>query len=375
MFHLIKAMNSTSSDLDLVYQQLRLANFLVSKALAVSEVSQIAKIEVRLREYISKKWNIRQKEAAKKASSLASKGKKANLISNEIKKIMSLWPKDIEKTFLEEFDSIYRLARIAGWKKATGQTKGSLQYDAPDKLDFEVKKAKKDDLRFRLLPSFDLADEKTLEALEDHQLFWINNHYDQNVSDTIAIRTKDVMEEFGQNNTLAAAKMLEEINGALSFISIPQGFAGSSMQYFDGLVANAATVARAHGQMRSFGDIGITYYVINNPVDERTCPRCSHLDGKEFSVQDGYNQMEQELKASNPDEVKSVHPWLSYGQIKEISPKAGFIEGKAGRRDSANLAKNGQALPPYHFKCRCTVDVSTESFSYDNLEPMEAISF
>jgi hypothetical protein len=340
--------------------RLALADRLIAKNVAVSELSQISRSEKRTFLFLEKSWEERKKVAIEIASKYAEKTKDADLIFSKINSIMEKWKDDVLKIFATEFSSAYRLARIVGYKKATGQIKTALQYGAPNYS--EIKKAKIKEV----LPNFDLIDDKNITALTKHQTFWIGDFWDKNVSSSIAKTTKDVIAQTGGGSAIAGKLMKEKVDKDLSYVRLPTGFVGTPKQYFEGLTANAFTVARAHGQMRSFSDIGITKYVITNPLDNRTCPTCEHMDGKEFTVRQGVDQMHSELKAKNKDQVKSVHPWLSLGKIKSISPNA----GKSTFEDSIALAGEGQSLPPYHYKCRCGVDISTESMRYEDLEPL-----
>lgn len=346
------------------YAGLVLADSIIAKAARISEVSQMGRTEKRAREFITAVWERRAKKATAKATAMAKQLKPATQIAAAVNKIMDGWAAEITPVFLAEFKRTYRLGRIAAWKKATKQTTAELRYNTP-KFE-EVKKAKE---VVELLPSFDLVDDMAVSALESHQVFWIGEHYKGSVSPNIAETTKDVMAKAGRDAKAAGKAMSEKIGGALSKVRVPGGFSGSARQYFEGLTANAMTVARVHGQMRSFMDIGITRYSISNPSDHRTCKRCAHMEGKVFTTKQGAAQMSSELAAKNPDQVKAAHPWLTESQIKDISPKAGPLKGVAGEKDSKALAAKGQALPPYHYRCRCTVDISLDIGSYSDLAP------
>jgi len=352
--------------LERTYAGLVLADSIIAKAARISEVSQMGRVEKRAREFITAAWERRAKQATKKAAAMARQLKPASQIAAAVNKIMGGWAKEIEPVFLKEFASVYRLGRIAAWKKATRQTKAELRYNTP-KFE-EVKKA---DVA-QLLPSFDLIDDAAVEALENQQVFWIGEHYKDNVSPSIAGVTKETMAQAGRDARAAGKAMSEKVAASLSKVRVPGGFNGSAKQYFEGLTANAMTVARVHGQMRSFMDIGITRYSISNPSDHRTCKRCAHMEGKVFTTKQGAEQMGKELAADSPEEVKAAHPWLTEKQIKDISPKAGPQKGAAGAKDAKALAAKGQALPPYHYRCRCTVDISDEVGSYESLAPFVA---
>lgn len=340
--------------IDRAYLGLRASDEVVAKVLAVSLVAQIARAERRLREYLEAKWASLAREATKTATSMAASGKSATAITTAIDNAMRRWPGSVEDVVESELNLIYKLGRRAGHKKAVERSKGSLQYDTPNYTsETDVKKAEK---TASVEPKFDLADEGAMKALNKHQLFWIGEHYDKNVSTGIADVTRKVIVEAGGNRTKAGKAMAERVADSLAHVRTPEGFHGSSKQYFEGLVANAATVARAHSQMRSFMDIGITKYKIVNPLDERTCPVCHHMDGRTFTMKEGAAQMHAELKARTPESVRKVHPWMGKKITKLTSSSA--------------LAGAGQALPPYHFRCRCTCDISDDIGSWDDLEPM-----
>jgi hypothetical protein len=122
-------------------------------------------------------------------------------------------------------------------------------------------------------------------------------------------------------------------------------------------------VARAHGQTRSFQAAMVTRAEVTNPMDERTCPVCSHMNGKIFEVRHLVDNMEEELAAETKGAVKKAHPWMSVSKLKELSPRAGNVSAA----DSARLAREGIAQPPYHFRCRCVLDISVEAGSWEPL--------
>lgn len=334
-----------------LFETLRISDEAVAKALGISEVAQIAKAEVRLRAYLLARWNEAARQAVGRASSMARAGKPARSIAAAVRETMGKWPEAVEPTVHKEIAKIYRLAKIAGWRKATKQTKARLTYDTPNAT--EVTKAAPA-AGFEILPSFGPIDEGAIAALQEQQTFWIGEHYSENLGATIASTTSDALVAAGKKPAVAGELIRERLADELAHVRTPSGFHGSADQYFEGLAANAATVARAYGQIVAFDEVGVTRYVIVNPIDERTCPVCSHMDGKTFTVERGKNQMGAELEADSPDAIKKAHPWLTPAELLAISPKA----GPAGPKDEASLADAGISLPPFHFRCRCAVDVS-----------------
>jgi len=344
------------------------ADEIVAKAAAVSEISQIARIEVLLREYLLSKWNVLSSTALKIAVKHAESLSKSEKISNDIEKVMKRFPGEVKERLAFDVGRIYKLSRIAAWKKVKTR-KGSLSYDMTYFIPTQKAKAE-------LLPSFDVQDVKAVESITKYQYFWIGDHYERTVRDEIRDTTKKVMLEAGQDRTAAGKLMSTAVKEKLDHVKMPSGWTGTQRAYYEGLTANAATVARAYGNLRSFREGGITRYEINNPNDDRTCPVCAHMDGKVFTVEHGFTQIEKEMGTivtNLKTHTKNVHPWLSPKQLREISPSPGRIEGKAGEKDSQALAAAGQACPPYHFLCRCALDISEEIGSWSEVPEEDVV--
>jgi hypothetical protein len=342
-------------EIDIIYKRLAATDGVIAKTLSLDEITQLAKIELRLRQYLEAKWNTKKKLAIAKATSMAGAGKNAAQISAAIDSIMEGWTIEVIPTFNKEMKETYRLARIAGWKKATKRTKRSLQYNMPATFGEEktTKKSKKPSIE----PSFDLVDEEAVAALEERNVFWVGRHYDENLSETIATTAKETMIEAGKSPSKASELMSERIKRALTVFVTPSGFAGTEKQYFEGLVANSMTVGRTYGQLRSFAEIGIQKYTIVNPGGSRICPVCSEMNGQTFTLSQGLSQISLEYSSKKPEDIKSIHPWPRTKQA---------VFGKT----SDQLSKSGLSLPAYHFRCRCTVDI-VDVESYSDLKPVD----
>lgn len=342
--------------LDIAYERVRLADMLIAKALKLSEVARIARLELMLREYLEAKWIARSVEAAEAAGAV----EKAEAVDSAVAKVMAKWPADVRVVVERDIESIFKLAYVAAYRKGTGQSKSSLQYDGKASDMLKVSKAKGE---VSIGMDFNLEDQGAIDALKKRNMFWIGEHYEKNVSAAIAKTARETLIA-GKSRREASAAMQKAIKEQLGQVRPPAGFRGTQKAYFEGVVANATTVARAYGQMRAFKEIGVTHYVIVNPGDEKTCPICGHMNGKVFEVKQGIAQMSKELSAKTPSALKSAHPWPSVGSLKALSPSA----GKATKTDSKALAGGGLALPPYHFKCRCTPDIDFESADYSKLQ-------
>jgi len=336
------------------HDALSLTDTVLAKALGLSETAQIARIESRLREFILAAWEKRAATAIDRGTAVARRGGKASAVESAVERAMRPWQKDATPKMTKAVEDIYRLARTAGWKKATGQTKASLTYDTPNLTEMQKAAPR---AGFSVEPSFDLIDEDAIDALKGHQVLWVGEHYDENISKAVADAAREAIVEAGDSPVAAGRLVRETLAAELSAFTTPGGFHGSATQYFEGLASNAATVSRAHGQLSSFIRVGATTYEIVNPRDRRTCPVCAHMDGKIFTVDQGAAQMGAELAAKSPDDIKKVHPWIGVTRMKQLAPTKG--EAPAGQ--ASKLAKAGFSIPPFHFRCRCAIDITEDA--------------
>lgn len=348
-------------ELDLLHDVLVTSDVSIAKALMISEVAQIARLEMRMRDYLTGKWRTRAKEASARAGSIVAGGGSLKAAHSAVDKVMGKWSGEVETRVTGDLATIYKLARKAGWKKASGKTKASLQYVVPnftEELDTGREKVTKAGGKSaEALPSLDLVDEKAIEDLQGDQMMWIGRHYNANLRAAVRQAVEPGVLE-GVGHDVAGKRVADAVLKELGRVVVPNGFSGSDAKYFEGIAANTATNARVRGQVRSFSDIGITKYEIVNPMDARTTEICAFMNGQVFTVKAAEDQIERASAAKTPGSVKATHPWLAFGKVKSIFKKGGL----------GGLTKAGLALPPYHFRCRSTIDVSTESMSFESLE-------
>jgi hypothetical protein len=342
-------------DLCTRYAQVRAADVAVAKALGVSEVAQIARLEGRLRRQLLELWERQARKAATLGGKLAGQGKTAAQIEAGVGKEMQRWETEALPLMRDAVEEIYRLARVAGWRKATGQTRASLSYSTPSLAEVQKRKPPRG---FSVKPAFGVVDQDAIAALQKQQAFWVGEHYSNNVASAIRNGAREALVEAGESRRVAARTVYRRLRDELGQVSTPKGWNGSAAQYFEGLAANAATVGRAHGQMVSFEETGFTQYTIVNPEDERTCPVCSDMNGRTFTVAQGRQTMDAVLAADSPEGVKTAHPWKDPETGKRMTADGvGRIAPDRSAKSSEALSKAGFNVPPFHFKCRCAVDV------------------
>ena len=341
-----------SAKVDVLANFLAVSDELVAKALAIPEVTQIARSEMRLRSYLLAKWAARAEQGAAVGARAVSKG--ADGIVASVDSAMGKFPGDVKKTAQLEVGRVYKLGRRAGWKKAAGHTTASLRYGTPE-LGGEVQKAKPSkQATVSIEPSFNLADEEAIKRLQIDQMLWIGQHYDKSVRDLVR---GVVAAELAKGRSAAVTgKTLEKaIRAALGKVSLPSGARGSEKAYFEGLAANTMTNARVQGQIVSFAELEIEVYEIVNPMDERTTELCAWMNGKKFLVEDAVAHYGKIAGAEAPEDVRRIHPWVGMEFLKGLSSGPGW----QGKKDSESLMDAGLGLPPYHWLCRSTVDLSS----------------
>lgn len=305
-----------------------------------------------MRRRLGAEWDKLAAEASRTAGAAAqaASGDVADRVADEVDAVMKRWAKRVTPQFVADAEKIYRLGREAGWKKGTGRTDAKLLQPRPPRPGTEEVRKQEGPA---VLLDFDLVDEQALSSLRRNQTFWIGVHYDRNVSMLVRETARDVVEE-GLGREAAGRKMRAEVGRTLRIVETPERWRGTDKQYFEMLAANAATVGRVHGQLKSFSDLGFVQYTWVDTGDERECSRCAHMSGKLFSVPRGMDQMRREIESEQPDDIRTIHPWLSLGRILEISPRPGPV----GREDAKALEDLGIALPPLHGAGRCTIDVA-----------------
>lgn len=344
---------------------------IIGKALKVSELARIAKIETNLRKYIGREWDSLALEASKQAVSVIRSGSgdpnndDINRMMVKINRVMSDWNDNIEKRYVDDNKEVYELAHIAAMKRSLGKNKKQLEYNTPIGPETKVSKAKDivyvsgdDGARVPVvLPSFNTVDLAAIDSFEEHQVFWIGQHYKENVSNTVAETARNTIVKAGLGREEAGKIAQKVVRETLDIVKVPGGFSGTSTQYFEGLVANAVTTQRVAAQLTSFERFGYTKQTIVNPRDQRTCPICDLMDGKVFDVSDGRRTLDRLVKAKDPTSIKKIQPFMTVAIARELT---GGQRGPIGAKQTKAIVARGNSIPPFHFKCRCSIDITEE---------------
>lgn len=346
---------SLSARIDAIEKFLVESDVLVDKAKKTSEMERIARLELRYRDVLFMKWSIRAEQASKVAGAAYANGAKWQNALQLADTVMQRWKEDVRSTAARTLEQTYRLGRKAAYRRALGKLK-TLSYPLSERSPIQVRKAEEGE-KDKEIPklSFDLADEKAIEALIRQEFMWLGSFY-EDVAPTVRDAIKPILEQ-GIGRIEAGKRIREVIESKFKDFRIPAGFRGPARYYFEGIAANAVTNARVQGKIASLARLGVTKYTLVNPMDERTTIICEHLHGTTYKVADAVDFLERLRGARSIEEYKSINPWLKQDQFLALHQKGPDA-----------LAKAGVMLPPFHFRCRTTVDIAEESMGFESLE-------
>lgn len=207
-----------------------------------------------------------------------------------------------------------------------------------------------------IAPSFALRDARAVAVLHRDNMFWIGNHYTRNLRTRVGAVVNDVVIKRGFGTTEAGATLRRAVSrelgrrGRSAFArAVPGRWAGRVDEYFRTVAGSAASRARSFSAIEVARDVGAEQMRWVTVGDERVDPECAELEGQIFTTRSAVRNMEQQLAAATPDDVRAVAPWSSAAEQTAI------VEGAAD--PSAALARAGIIIPPRHGFCRCVLEV------------------
>ncbi len=179
--------------------------------------------------------------------------------------------------------------------------------------------------------SFNVKDVEASKILADQNLFWIGNHYDDNLKKKFDDLTSSYFD--GDKTIKQIADDFEKNFGKLT----DQG-----QQYFYDLAEHQTNTVRELGKVNGFEQAGVDYYEVRAIMDDRTSEICQRMNGTIFPVERSIEYRDNILSLTNPDDIKEASPWLNAEQVAQLP------------ENDADLPP-GLSLPPYHFRCRTIV--------------------
>lgn len=229
-----------------------------------------------------------------------------------------------------------------------------------------------------------LIDQQAVNHLTRDTTFWIGKQFGNNIGPRIAEISRIVGIESGLGRREVGKALRDAFENELK---IPMGFRGSPLNYYTGLGAAAQNRAINWGAITGFRERGVAYYRWEGSLDERQCPICSDLDGKEWKTEWSVEKIERAIESQDPDYFKKNMPWVGFDQGRAskngwepskmtypqgipIKPQSGSEKGRAsglyikdpdsgkktyladknGRlKNTKELADMGIVSPPIHF--------------------------
>lgn len=191
--------------------------------------------------------------------------------------------------------------------------------------------------------SFNLVDEQAIDALHDHNLYWVRNHYDNNLFADV--------EEIGED--ILRQGLSRKEGGNLFFEKLGERYQQHSIRYWEGYSNHLTTRSREIGKVSAYEKAGTLTIEIRAVRDHRTSEICRGLHGKTYTVDRAITQRDRLINAQHPEDVKQIAPWY---RAREVESDIFEIRIDGEWRNLTAMDGNdlpaGIALPPFHFDCR-----------------------
>jgi len=185
--------------------------------------------------------------------------------------------------------------------------------------------------------SFTPQDYKNIEMIKKQQVFWLKEHYNTSVSNTLSdILTQSI------ENKWSKTELSSELQ--THFKDIVKG----GKPYFEGLAEHTSLRVREFARLTNYQKCGATHYQIVAVIDSRTSDICRALDGKIYPLAPALKTMNEMLDISENSDIEDAKE-----RLKELAP---FANAKMVEYDvEKNPIKiNGEHVPfpPFHWRCR-----------------------
>lgn len=147
--------------------------------------------------------------------------------------------------------------------------------------------------------------------------------------------------------------------------------------YWEVVASSFIGRGRSFAQMSSYAEAGVTRYLIEAVLDERTTEICRYLHGKVFELGEALRRFEAIENLEQPEDIKRELPWVRESRDPETGAKLLYVDRGSGRTTLAEVVRSGfgrrddrgefsrelstremmdlgVSFPPYHGLCRTT---------------------
>jgi SPP1 gp7 family putative phage head morphogenesis protein len=210
-------------------------------------------------------------------------------------------------------------------------------------------------------------DQLTVENLPINQSVYIKDQYGRRADGLDAIARDTVSS--GLERGLGRDDIAEELSGRLKSSGVVR-----TTNYWNLIGSDFANKARTSTQLNTFQRAEIEQYMFDAIMDEATSDICRLLHGRVFSVKKAADRMRNAIGLKNPEDIKSVMPWVQTGTdaagnqilyyddgtrrtvVAHVERSAVGLADQVGRYSKviSNKALEAQGLPvpPRHGHCR-----------------------
>lgn len=217
--------------------------------------------------------------------------------------------------------------------------------------------------------SLSLGDERLASWAASSQSLFVRDRFGVR-ADAISVNARRIVAE-GLDSGYGRDEIASRLGGLVN-----QGLGGGP-SYWN--IVSGAFVGRTRSAINvsAFGEAGVAKFRVDAVLDEVTSEVCRFLHGREYSVKRAGSQIAAAQAAKNPEDIRSLMPWVNKGKGDEnedilyygsaadpqrVATIDSFGEGEkdtvgeySGTMSDAELEAAGITTPPFHTNCRTTI--------------------
>lgn len=208
-------------------------------------------------------------------------------------------------------------------------------------------------------------DERAIESVLKSFFYWIGDTYNRSLSDRINDIAKRIL-----NSGLGEKDMADVFYDELG------DEYGKSRHYFTILASNVANASRVYGALNTYYEYEVEEWEYLAILDDRTTEICEYLDGSIYSVERAIGVIKDILNADDPDDIKSIKPFLSWDDERgepyyETETETLYIPLSGSGEEVTSTCDF--SFPPNHILCRSTVIPYFRTEIRDHLPMLEKL--
>jgi len=180
------------------------------------------------------------------------------------------------------------------------------------------------------------ADMKALDTVANDTMFWIGDHY----SDDVQKKIDNILNDFfkGQSSRKEVYWQLKEELGIIF---------NKSDAYWNLLADHMITKTKEIGRVTGYEQAGAEVVRVKAILDDRTTEICRRLHGQVISVKDLRKQVDNYFKAAKKHDKEAIKKFWPMYSDKDAKKKL-----SSQQKVNSQIKAGKLGLPPYHFGCR-----------------------